>query len=108
MTAHIDVYVNDWSRGRQRVVARVRLNEGEQLDIEVLGEAEYREVILAPIVDPIAGTAVTPDEPVEFFKHLPHAFTGSYLGATQPHNGDCPFGPAGEALFKPTSQDVVL
>ena len=91
MSPHIDVFVTDWVRGEQRVVARVRLNDECKIEVEEI-DPGYRDLVWEPIDGNGIGRELDPQqEPTEFFKRLPAALTGSYIGATEPHEAGCPF-----------------
>jgi hypothetical protein len=106
----VDVFINDWSNSEQRLVARVTLTDGQAIQIQTFGDDRYREVVLRPI-EGYGGREITYDDnPVDFFKQLPSAITGSYLGASGPHNGNGPCPWAGETVLplEPVKQDIAL
>ena len=97
---HIDVFVNDWGRSVQRLIGRVRLTRADAIEIETFGEGEDEALISAPIRDD-SGRQLSPNsDPVEFYKWLPAALRGSHLGATESHNGNCPFRDSHEIPFR--------
>jgi hypothetical protein len=105
MDAHIDVFVNDWTNSVQRLIARVRLVSNQTIEVEMIGDEQYRAVILAPIRDPDGHPLSPQTDAVEFYKWLPAAFTNSYLGATETHNGNCPFRERHELPFDTVEPD---
>lgn len=113
MTGHIDVFVNDWSNGVQRRVARVSVvtvGAEKQILVDCCDDERYKEVVLRPIADPVTGHEIYQWKmPEDFFGHLPGSFRGSHLSATEPHEmAECPFAEVNVIPFESADQTLVL
>jgi hypothetical protein len=96
---HVEVILNEWTAGRQRVVGRVVLEESGEIRIEAADQAAWQESVLEPFRDPESGDELTPTEtPERFVRGLHWSLSGDYLFATQAHNeGECDY-PLGHEL----------
>jgi len=92
VSLHVDVVRNEWSAGRQTVVARVVLHGG-RLSVDSPQPATWSEVVLRPLRDPETRHAISADvEPERFLRALSSQLHGSHLFATEPHEDPgCPF-----------------
>ncbi len=94
MTLHVDIIRNDWSAGRQKVVARAFVAD-EDVAVDSI-EGAWEDVVKRPFPDRGDGGMIYPEkEPGLFLEKLHTAIAGSYLFATEEHEEEkCPFAEA--------------
>jgi hypothetical protein len=86
---HVELIQNEWAAGQQRVVARLTLNGGGEIQIESTDDEVWREIVLRPFRDSHSGRDVSPEEnPEAFLLGLHDHLRGDYLFATEPHSED--------------------
>jgi hypothetical protein len=97
MGVHIDVVENDWSAGRQNVVARLTFQDGTYT-LESEDPSKWLRVLgLEENPPPLRDE----QEATEFLARIAHKLQGTYLFATEPHAMDaCPY-PERYGVIKP-------
>lgn len=88
---HVDIVRNEWSAGRQVLLARAFVDAG-MVQLELFSDDKrIEEIVLRPIYNEETGEEIYADKsPSTFLEHLPHALKGTYLFATVPHGlRDC-------------------
>lgn len=92
MARHVDILKVDPLAGVERVLARVVLDEDDEIVIEAPDPAYWRDALVRAVhIDPN-------DEPEDFLYSLSDRLDGTYVVATTPHDGyACEHEPAPDA-----------
>lgn len=81
---HVDIVRNEWSRGRQVLVARVRLEQANGVQLDTDDPETWAPVVLRPLT--IANEEVGPKQGERFLRALHEHMRGDYLFATEAHD----------------------
>jgi hypothetical protein len=99
---HVDIIINDPLAGEERVIARVWMNGGPELELSVSRDSNATEAQMWSYLK----TRVRLDpkkDPVRFLEALPLAIDATYVVASPVHDEvDCPFEAGRRAVSAPT------
>jgi len=97
---HVEILRNEWSAGRQRVVARLEVKRGA---VTYDGAAEWAGVVPASFRDPESGEEIDRHDAVHYLNALHRYLNGDYVFATEAHEeGECEFELGAEIPLAPS------
>lgn len=87
---HVEIVRNEWSSGRQRIVAKLVLNGTGAIRAE--GSDQWTAVAMKPFVDLETGAELSAEAGEPFLRGLHRHLRGDYLFATEAHDeGECDY-----------------
>jgi hypothetical protein len=100
---HVEILRNEWSAGRQRVVACLEVNGSGRVVYNVVDE--WAGVVPESFRDPQSGDEVGLRDGVEYLNALHRYLNGDYVFATAPHEtGQCEYELGAEILLAPSAE----
>jgi hypothetical protein len=99
---HVEILRNEWSAGRQRVVARLVINGTGTVVYD--GAEEWAGVVPESFRDPESGNQIGRQDGVQYLTALHHHLNGDYVFATEAHeSGQCEFALGTEIPLAPSA-----
>jgi hypothetical protein len=98
---HVEILRNEWSAGRQRVLARLSVNGGA---VRYDGDEQWEKLLPETFHDPATGESVLQRDGVPYLNALHRYLNGDYVFATEAHEeGECEFEIGAEIPLEPAA-----
>lgn len=102
---HVEILRNEWSAGRQRVVARLVVNGSG--DVVFDAPDEWISVVPESFRDPESGNQIGLHDGTRYLTALHRYLNGDYIFATEAHEeGQCEFTVGAEIPLAPSAGSV--